>query len=72
MLAIEAASFTLRIGAFQHREKNDIYFVTLDMGHLVLGVQGTRTVEPSPWIAHFSDLAILSLNSTSLAEWTRS
>ena len=73
MLAIEAASFTLRIGAlFSTSEKNDIDFVTLDMGHLVLGVQGTRTVEPSPWIAHFSDLAILSLDSTSLAEWTRS
>ena len=51
--------------------KNDIDFVTLDMGYLVMGVQGTRTVEPSPWIAHFSDLAILSLDSTSLAEWTR-
>ena len=72
MLAIEAASFTLRIGAlFSTSEKNDIDFVTLDMGHLVMGVQGTRTVEPSPWIAHFSDLAILSLDSTSLAEWTR-
>ena len=72
MLAIEAASFTLRIGAlFSTSEKNDIDFVTLDMGNLVMGVQGTRTVEPSPWIAHFSDLAILSLDSTSLAEWTR-
>ena len=49
MLAIEAASFTLRIGAlFSTSEKNDIDFVTLDMGHLVMGVQGTRTVEPSP------------------------
>ena len=49
MLAIEAASFTLRIGAlFSTSEKNDIDFVTLDMGNLVMGVQGTRTVEPSP------------------------